>query len=259
MNVFIDDAYWKPASANSVLDLGLHAGQSFTEHELEKLALQLDIGLVQQAAIDLLSYRSRTRHELQQKLAQRLDKRTKLPAYEPEAIERGLQILQDKGYINDENHARLLCRDAQARGYGPGRARQKMTAAGIDRDMAQDILDEEYPDEAQSTVMNALLRRHESLTHDQRRRLTAQLVRKGFAYSAIKEALDLIDVAETDGKSNAEQTVDSASLKALIARKYPRLDTDLKERQKALAALARRGCSFQQAREIIDDIIESAD
>ena len=100
--------------------------------------------------------------------------------------------LEDIGAIDDAGYAAVLVRHYGELGYGPGRVLEELRRRGIDRELWEDALAElPEPEEA----IAAFLQRKAGDLSDRRevKRLTDALLRRGFSWGDICNALRLFD------------------------------------------------------------------
>lgn len=157
---------------------------------------------VRDAALNLLSYRARTRTELKRRLRQK--------GFPPDRIEPCLDRLEEKGLIDDASVAASFVRD-RLRHKPRGRAAlsSELRAKGVARDVVdqaiEDVFDEADTDDRTlaRTVAEGWVARqsrdmldalvsdgHTSARQKARRRLVGYLGRRGFRGQALTAGLD---------------------------------------------------------------------
>jgi regulatory protein len=180
----------------------LGVGDRLSEDARKELAdLDADVR-VREAALDLLSYRSRTRQELETRLRQR--------GFPVGRIRPCLDDLEGKGLLDDEAVAAAFVRDRlRHRPRGKSRLVSELRAKGVDAELATDAIEQVFGDEE---VTDAGLAREaaerwvarqgaatlEALGHaartperdKARRRLYGYLARRGFRGEALTAALE---------------------------------------------------------------------
>ena len=141
--------------------------------------------------LDQLTGRARSRHQLEEKLAQK-----NVP---PALATRLLDRFEEVGLVDDEAFAREWVRQ---RSSGRGLARRalahELKRKGIDDEVAREALDEVDPDDEREVARELVrrkLRSVQGLDPDKAtRRLVGMLARKGHspgvAYAVVKEALE---------------------------------------------------------------------
>lgn len=145
------------------------------------------------AALNFLSYRPRTRREVQRKLAER--------GYADEMIERALGRLTAVGLIDDEAFVAAYVRDRVAhRPMGVRRMVQELYRKGIPREVSVPVIELVFAEE--ETNERVLARRvvarkgrtrgTRSLEERERRKLVDHLIRRGFDLRVAREAADAV-------------------------------------------------------------------
>jgi len=152
---------------------------------------------VRDAALNLISYRARTRTELQRRLRQK--------GFRPARIDPCLEWLQEKGFIDDEAVAAAFIRDRLLhRPRGKARLSSELRAKGVAGDIAKQTIERVFEDQETSDValahevaekwvrrqngpvLDALASDGRSTARDKaRRRLHGYLARRGFRGEAL--------------------------------------------------------------------------
>ena len=183
----------------------LGVGDRLSEDARKELA-ELDADVrVREAALDLLSYRSRTRQELETRLRQK--------GFPVGRIRPCLDDLEGKGLLDDEAVAAAFVRDRlRHRPRGKSRLVSELRAKGVDAQLATDAIEQVFGDEevtdaglAREAAERWVARQgpatlqvlgHAAHTPERdkaRRRLYGYLARRGFRGEALTHALDHAD------------------------------------------------------------------
>ncbi len=116
--------------------------------------------------------------------------------YSDTAITAAVQRLTEDRTIDDRRAAAAVARtEARVRHHGPRRVMGKLIAMQIDRDLAKEIVREQFGDEDEERLLDATLDRRlrgkpERLKDPgERRKILAYLVRQGFSASAAASAI----------------------------------------------------------------------
>lgn len=150
-------------------------------------------------AFRALGGRALTETELRGKLERRSDT--------PELVEEVLKRVQELGYQNDEQVARI---EGTRRGVGTFRVRQTLKRRGVPEDLIQDTLEARDPDEERAGALEVLERRWPSLARkkDPRASAYAFLARRGYGgdaiWPAIRELSERLPPAEDDEESEGD-------------------------------------------------------
>jgi regulatory protein len=143
------------------------------------------------AAYRFLTYRSRSRAEIEAKLQER--------EFNDAIIEAVLADLARLGYVNDRQFAREWTRSRiELRGFGRRRIGQELRNKGIGRELIQEAFAEFLSDETEIEIAKRVagkkLNTMKSLDREtRRRRMAGFLERKGFSFEIIREVLKGID------------------------------------------------------------------
>ena len=155
---------------------------------------------VREAALNLLSYRTRTRHELKSRLRQK--------GFATPRVETCLDRLEGKGLIDDGAVAAAIVRDRlHHRPRGRARLTAELRAKGVDTELALEAIERVFEDEGASdaglareaaeawivrqgsATRGALGGGHTPQRDKAKRRLYGYLARRGFRGDALAEAV----------------------------------------------------------------------
>ena len=157
---------------------------------------------VREAALNLLSYRMRTRSELKRRLRQK--------DFRPARIDLCLDQLEAKGFLNDEAAAAAFIRDRlRHRPRGKARLSSELRSKGLDTDTVNRVINDVFENEGtddlllarqvaegwlrrqnQDTVKTLADTAHSQSREKVRRRLYGHLTRRGFRGDALRTAIE---------------------------------------------------------------------
>ena len=157
---------------------------------------------VREAALNLLSYRMRTRSELKRRLRQK--------DFRPARIDLCLDQLEAKGFLNDEAAAAAFIRDRlRHRPRGKARLSSELRAKGLDADITNRVINDVFENEGiddlllarqvaegwlrrqnQDTIKTLADTAHSQSREKVRRRLYGHLTRRGFRGDALRTAIE---------------------------------------------------------------------
>jgi len=168
---------------------GIRVGRELADAELVELETESLVVQAMDRAIVLLSHRARATVELRRRL-------TKLE-YPTFAIDEALERLTRLGYLDDASFARQLARGRMlASGQSRFRIRSELLRKGVDRDTAEEAIDETLATEdvdERSIIERVAAKKAKSLARldpqTRRRRLYAFLARRGFAIDDINRVV----------------------------------------------------------------------
>lgn len=138
-------------------------------------------------ALDLLSYRERSQDELRRGLLRR--------GYDGETVEAVLALLLEEGLADDDRYAHNLIRQGMViKPCGKRRLRHDLQRRGIDEEIIERNLEQDYADEEEPLLAAELVRsrlpRLAAVPPGKRyQRLAGYLARRGFRYETIRRVL----------------------------------------------------------------------
>lgn len=137
--------------------------------------------------ISILSFGDNTKKELCRKIISK--------GFSREAAEYACDYLEEKGYINEEESARLLVSDmAEKKLYGPKRISRALYEKGFDREVIASVMEWCETDFSRICAkrINKMGGKEIFAEREGKQKAVAALLRNGFSYDDIKEALKKI-------------------------------------------------------------------
>lgn len=193
VNIFIDDHFAFGASLN--LALALKKGQFLTDQAIAELKAHDEIEKAYQNTLAYLSYRARTRQEIEQYLQ-------KKEAPE-DVIAQVVDRLIRQGYLNDAEFGRMWVENrTQLNPKGKQALRYELRQKGIGSGEIEEALTDLNEDDLAWQAVAKQLKRWQSLDEFSfRKKITGYLARRGFNY----ETIDAVFVkAWAENKQNLE-------------------------------------------------------
>ena len=188
-NIFVDDAFFCSLSELQLSLLALKIGQELTKEYEAKILASSAISKTYNRALYYLQYGDRTVSQMRVYLTQK--------KYQPEYIEVVLEMLEKEKYLNDENLARRFVADRQ--NFKP-RSRQKLNAEmrkkGIDSATVELVLSELDQDDQDLAIRAVAEKKLRQARYQDKAKLTEYLLRQGFYYSDVKQALEEVEFTE---------------------------------------------------------------
>ena len=181
LTVGFEDGSEVKSTLGVVTDLRLFSGKELDDEAIEAFQLDSVRALARERAMEMLSRRPMSRHELQRKLVEK--------GIDEDVAAHCTQWLSERGLMDDESYAQALARHYAAKGYGPGRLRSELSKRGIDRELWDDTL--EYMPVNESKIdkfISARLKDPED--REQVRKVSAALFRRGHSWEEIRAALE---------------------------------------------------------------------
>lgn len=184
-SVYIDDKIAFEISEYILMKLNIHIGMELTNKELDFIKNQVLISMSKSDAVNFVSYKMRTVHEVEMKLKEK---------YPVETIEQAIEYLNQNGYLNDELYVEKFINEKKKLGkLSQKELVYKLMEKGIKRDLAEKMIDKtEYDESVYAEKVISKMGK----TNDKKEELKIRsyLYRKGFS----KETIDKIIRGEKD-------------------------------------------------------------
>lgn len=179
--VILEDGDILRITEEELLRFGLRSGEELEEETLEALRSSAKTSQVKAQAAGMIGRRALSKSELQRRLIRG-------GAAEADA-QAAADWLEDIGAVDDPAYAAAVVRDYGRRGYGPARIREELRRRGVPRELWEVAL-EELPD-SEDILDDLIRKRCRGDLSDPRevKRLSDGLLRRGFSWSQVKEAL----------------------------------------------------------------------
>lgn len=179
--VKLEDGSILRATEEELLRFSLRAGLELDGQMLEALHASARKSAVRAEAANIIGGRPLSKRELTRRLVRK--------GADAEDAGAAADWLEDIGAVNDREYAALLVRHYAGKGYGRARIREEMRRRGVDRELWDEAL-EELPDQTE-TLDRLIQKKCRGDLSDRRevRRVSESLMRRGFSWSEVKEAL----------------------------------------------------------------------
>lgn len=187
-HLYADDLLLITVSEETLLHFQLQKGLKISEALLDEIHAFDQLQRCLEQAYRYLSRRGHFKRELQRKL--------KLKSYETEVIDKALQHLEDKGYLNDLQLMTQYIQDAiRLKQYGPLLIKSKLLERGLPGTAIDQALEEHYPTELQQQVCQQLAQKKwssliKSNKENLRQKLAAFLQQRGFGWEIIQPVVE---------------------------------------------------------------------
>jgi regulatory protein len=174
VRVCVDGEFWAELDAGVAIERGLLEGAAFSREELDGVRLAGERPLAMGRALNLLGYRARSEAEIRERLGRY--------GYAGETIEAVVGGLEELGYVDDAEFARLKARE-KARRYGPRRVSLELRKSGVGEELAREVVEEEFAGRSEvGEARSAAARRYNGRGSDaEARRVYGFLVRRGYS------------------------------------------------------------------------------
>lgn len=186
IHLLLDDEYKITTDIDFWNENFVKDGTDLTEEEWEALVVKINYRKAFNKCADLLSRRDHSVKELKDKLLRTVD---------AVSAEKAIERFKELGYLDDakfaENFANHLYENKK---YSDNHVRQELFKRGISRDIVAQIIENATVDPVE-TITAITEKKYYSKLHapNGREKVIAALMRKGFSYGDIKEALYRIE------------------------------------------------------------------
>jgi regulatory protein len=178
--IFVDGEFWADIDAGVAAERGLREGVALGLEELDEARVAGDRALAMSRALNYLGYRARSEKEVSDRLRRY--------GHGEETVRGVIERLEDLGYLDDEDFARLVTRQ-KARRYGPRRISAELRRSGVDAELAAEVVDEEFGgrSEMEEARSVAAQRYNRGGSDADARRVYGLLVRRGYSSEVCAE------------------------------------------------------------------------
>ena len=188
-NVYIDGHFGTGISNETLIRLGLRAGDEISPHLLSEMESAEQLANAKSVALRFLAHRVRAVHEVREKLRKK--------EFPEEEIEKVLHNLEEIGLLNDRQFAGMYIRDQlAARPSGTMLLKQKLRRLGVENQLADEVLDEICQPISQKNAAGQAVRKFMKTRAGRvkdpvvlRNRLAGFLARRGFSWDDITSVL----------------------------------------------------------------------
>lgn len=166
-----------------VSDFRLFEGKEITAAELSSITSADIARKAKKRALYLLGERAFCRAELFLKLEK---------TYGAEVAENAVCYVEELGYINDEDYAEKYAEYLiKRKKHGVYRAKREMLQKGLSRELCENVLAEFTEEELDEELLRLIRKKYieKIADFDGRRKTVAALVRRGYAFSAVKRCI----------------------------------------------------------------------
>lgn len=180
-SVFVDDRYAFSVGEEVYCRFILHQGQVLTDTERQQIEMAESEATVKMTALRYRSYRPRSVHEVSEHLQKK--------GYDDAAIQRALAYLTENKLLDDNEFARMMCRDRlKLRPVGRLTMKQLLFKKGIDRSIIETVLQEIFTDETEADLaLKDAERKYKRIVslpeREKKEKLYGHLVRRGYSAS----------------------------------------------------------------------------
>ena len=163
-------------------------GQELSQESYEKIRTEVILKRAKLRAMHLLNDMWRTEARLREKLT-----RNEYPA---DIVEAAISYVKSFGYINDYEYARSFIESRKER-KSRREIYMQLVGKGVPRELIDEAFEESYEREDSTEAIRRLLeKKHydpENTTPEEKKKIMAYLVRKGFGYDDIRRTMQIYE------------------------------------------------------------------
>ena len=180
--IYIDGEFALKLDTETVIASRYSVGSEITDEQLRELIDLSNEKLAKEKALRLISYRDHSKRELEAKISRTSDRKS---------AQKAVERMEELGLVNDEKFARRYAEElVNSKHLSVRGARYKLEEKGIDRELAERILEELSPDPAEHIGILIETKYRNALNDEKgRRRTAAALQRMGYAWDEISAVL----------------------------------------------------------------------
>lgn len=203
VNVFVDGKYSFSLDITQVAELGIKTGAEYSAAQLEELENESQFGKLYTRSLEYALTRPRSQREMRDYLYRKTrDTRTKIGTIKKgvskELTERVFNRLSEKNYINDEKFAQFWVENRNLRkGSSIRKLQAELQAKGVDRSIIDQTL--EGSERSDTDELKKIITK-KARRYDDEQKFMAYLMRQGFRYDDVKEALSSLGERDADNE-----------------------------------------------------------
>ena len=259
ISIHIDGSFAFGVMQDIVLEYSLSVGDELSVERQEAMLHQSAFVRAKFVALEYISYKARTEHEVRTKLTDK--------GFTKETAERAIRRLIVLDYINDVRFAHAFVIDrVTVRRYGRRRILRDMQRRGVGEELMQEAIEGLKDEVVKQAALEAAIKQKKKLAKEpsfykRRQKLQNFLARRGFSgdiVRAVSEETLVKEEEETSREPRERARAEAMSIDALFdlaQKRQARLQrtepSPYNRRRKLQAFLARKGASF----DIIKDIL----
>ena len=182
LSLLADDEFVMTVDADTWYSLDYSNGCEVSDEEFEQLKFIITSRKAYSQALRFLTLRAHSADELYKKLIKK---------HTPESSHYVVEKCRELGFIDDEEFALRYAEELiNKKKYGLSRVKSELISKGIDREIIENVLPQLVTDTS-SAIIEIVEKKYSSCLSDEKgkRRMTAGLIRLGYSYGEIREAL----------------------------------------------------------------------
>ena len=192
IHIYVDEEYRATVDSDFWYSEKYRNYKEINEEELTELIDTVSFRRAYNKGLYFLTRRPYGTKELIKKLCEK--------GHEKEASQKACERLMELGLLNDEEYARILANDLlERKSYSIKRIKQELAFRGISREIVENTV-ESLDNDPQKSIIMLVKKKYINKLNDEKgkKRTVDALMRLGYSYSDIKNALNTI--SEFDGE-----------------------------------------------------------
>lgn len=197
VNISVDGKYRFSLDIFQVTELGIKKGREYSEEELAELEDESSFGKLYARALEYTLMRPHSAREVRDYLWKKI-RTTKVktrqgelkdrPGVSQAIVDRVYDRLVARGYVDDEKFAKYWVENRNMqKGISARKLHAELIAKGVERSVIEAVMQDSPRDEKRD--LQIVLQKKKGKYAGDERKLIAYLMRQGFAYDDIREAL----------------------------------------------------------------------
>ena len=204
-NIYVDDKFFCSLDISQVVDFHLKIGKELSDDDRAELKRASEFGKFYQRALEYVLVRPRSAKEIRDYLKRKTISRKvrvknrktgeyqvkEKPGYDQSLVPLVLQRLDERGYVDDRRFTELWVENRNtAKGISIKKLRLELTQKGISSQIIDEVL--ESSSRSDTEELQKIIAKKANRYPDQQK-LIQYLVRQGFNYSDVLDALSSLD------------------------------------------------------------------
>ena len=186
VNVYSEDGFLFSLDDAYALSRGIKAGRVLTPKETENLIMESQFSKARSKALDILSRKNITRHDLEKKLKE---------DYDVSVVTQVIEEMEELGYIDDYAYTLLFLESAVSKLWGRKKIEYELSLKGVDRNTIEDAMAEYTLPSAEEIAEYIAVKYPDEDMGDRRtyQRVMRFFMSRGFDCSEISDAIKIFN------------------------------------------------------------------
>lgn len=190
VNVYIDGKYLFSLDISQIVDFKVKVGQEIDQPTLDFYKTESEFGKLYSRALEYSLTRPHSKQELKnylfKKTLSKIDKKgKKIEGYSKSVSDRVFERLIEKGYLDDYKFAQYWIENRNLRkGISSRKLIFELKSKGINSNIINELLDGFRDDKDE--IQKIIIKKQNKYDHE---KMFAYLIRQGFSYDDVKQAL----------------------------------------------------------------------